>query len=33
LIGWQINNRHPSKLGCFRVAVTLPSTRAKYMAQ
>ena len=27
-IGWQMTNRQPSKLGCFRVAVTLPSTRA-----
>src|SRR6185369_2955382 len=27
-IGWQITSRQPSKLGCLRVAVTLPSTRA-----
>src|SRR6185312_1189739 len=31
LIGWQMTSRHPSKLGCFRVATTLPSTRAKYI--
>ena len=28
LIGWQITSRQPSKLGCLRVATTLPSTRA-----
>src|ERR1039457_1398322 len=28
LIGWQITRRHASKLGCFRVATMLPSTRA-----
>src|SRR5262249_32100184 len=27
-IGWQITSRHPSRLGCLRVATTLPSTRA-----
>ena len=32
-IGWQISNRHPLKLACFRVAITLPSTRAKYIGQ
>src|ERR1019366_2345125 len=29
LIGWQITKRHASRLGCFRVATMLPSTRAK----
>ena len=29
LIGWQMMSRQPSKLGCFRVATTFPSTRAK----
>ena len=28
-IGWQITKRHASRLGCFRVATMLPSTRAK----
>src|SRR5687768_15503011 len=28
-IGWQITRRQPSKLGCLRVATTLPSTRAR----
>src|SRR3954471_23991823 len=28
-MGWQINSRQPSKLGCFLVAVRFPSTRAK----
>ena len=33
LMGWQISSRQPSKLGCFRVATKLPSTRASSMAQ
>src|SRR6266567_2372137 len=28
LIGWQITSRQPTRLGCLRVATTLPSTRA-----
>src|ERR1019366_1330840 len=32
LIGWQIISRHPSKLGCLRVAVRFPSTRASSIA-
>src|SRR4051794_7568825 len=33
LIGWQITKRQPSRLGCFRVATTFPSTRAKSMGK
>src|SRR5207249_4350735 len=28
-MGWQTTKRQPWKLGCFRVATTLPSTRAR----
>ena len=28
LTGWQISRRQPCRLGCLRVATTLPSTRA-----
>src|ERR1035438_1967082 len=33
LIGWQMISRHPSKLGCLRVATMLPSTRAKSIGE
>src|SRR5260370_32464201 len=32
-IGWQITSRHPSKLGCLRVAVRFPSTRASNISE
>src|SRR5262245_15376943 len=32
LIGWQMTSRQPSKLGCLRVATTLPSTSANNMS-